>query len=190
LWGRFSQPAGIVYARDEAAAAAVSEALARAVMTLITRVLPCLPGWFTSRDLWRRGLELSYRAELRSEQSHRQVRLYDANSAYFDTVTRPALGALPWPVTQSEAGYRATVPMTLRKACIAAWRLRRLQGKLLSALRLAKGMLTFEGGVEYVRWKIERHTGVTADVAPRLRRIPLLAAGVLAWRVYRRGGFR
>jgi hypothetical protein len=44
--------------------------------------------------------------------------------------------------------------------------------------------------VDYVLWKIERHSGVTLDVEPRLKRLPLLAMGVLAWRLYRRGGFR
>jgi hypothetical protein len=57
-------------------------------------------------------------------------------------------------------------------------------------LRLLKGMLTFEGGVDYILWKIRRHSGVAVDAPPRLRRHPILAAGVLAWRIYRRGGFR
>ncbi len=51
-------------------------------------------------------------------------------------------------------------------------------------------MATFEGGVDYILWKIERHSGVTVDIEPRLRRHPLLAMWILAWRLYRRGGFR
>ncbi|MCJ7830504.1 MAG: hypothetical protein MUP74_03860 [Desulfobacterales bacterium] len=194
LWGRFCQPAGMVYARDDRAATVVNRSLARAVVTFITRTLPCMPQAFTARELWRRGLELSYRAELRSERPDRQVRLYDAAPAYFEGVTRHALDAMPWSVTAVTADgavrFRATIPQPVRLMSRAAWRLRMLQGKILSILRLLKGMLTFEGGVDYILWKIKRHSGVTVDVEPRLRRHPLLAAGILAWRVFRRGGFR
>lgn len=194
LWGRFCQPAGVVYARNERAATAVNEAMARAVITFIIRVLPCMPQTFTARALWRGGLELSYRAELRSERPDQQVRLYDTAPEYFEGVTRHALEAMPWPVTpiaaDGNARYRADMPEAVRRVSSAAWRLRMLQGKILSVLRLLKGMLTFEGGVDYILWKIKRHSGVTVNVAPHLRRHPLLAAGILAWRVYRRGGFR
>jgi hypothetical protein len=44
LWGRFAQPVGLVYARDSQAANRVRVALARAVITFLTRVLPQLPG--------------------------------------------------------------------------------------------------------------------------------------------------
>jgi len=194
LWGRFCQPTGVVYARNERAATAVNEAMARAVMTFVTRVLPCIPEAFTARELWRQGLELSYRAELRSERPDRQVRLYDAAPEYFEGATRHALDAVPWPVKATPAGgnvrYRADIPEAVRRMSSAAWRLRMLQGKILSVLRLFKGMLTFQGGVDYILWKIERHSGVTVDIEPRLRRRPLLAMWVLSWRLYRKGGFR
>jgi hypothetical protein len=65
-----------------------------------------------------------------------------------------------------------------------------VQGKILSALRLAKGSLTFEGGVEYILWKIKRHSGVTLEASPFLKRHPVLAMCVLSFRLYRRGGVR
>jgi hypothetical protein len=72
----------------------------------------------------------------------------------------------------------------------AAWRARILLGKLLSALRLVKGLLTFKGGVDYILWKIERHSGVRVEVGPQLRRFPPLAILVIMWRLYRRDAFR
>jgi hypothetical protein len=57
-------------------------------------------------------------------------------------------------------------------------------------LRLLKALFTFKGGIDYVLWKIERHSGVTIEVAPRLRRIPLIGIAVIFWRLYRRGAFR
>jgi len=86
--------------------------------------------------------------------------------------------------------YRARIPRRVRAANRLAWGLRAFQGKLLSVFRLLKAATTFEGGVDYILWKIERHSGVSVEVAPRLKRRPLLAMGVLAWRLYRKGGFR
>lgn len=194
LWGRFSQPAALVYCRSERVAGAVSAALAAAVVTFVTRVMPCLPAEFTVRELWQKGLELSYRAEIRTENPERQVRLFDAAPDHFGAVTRLALGATPYRAAAAPAAggerYRADIPAALRRRSRRAWRARILQGKLLSALRLVKGSLTFEGGVDYILWKIRRHTGVAVAVGPRLRRHPLIAMGVLSWRLYRRGGIR
>jgi hypothetical protein len=71
-----------------------------------------------------------------------------------------------------------------------AWALRGVVGRALSVLRLAKGAFTFDGGLDYILWKIARHSGVTTAVAPWQRRHPLLAAPGLVWRLYRRGAFR
>ena len=70
------------------------------------------------------------------------------------------------------------------------WMVRSWQGKLLSVLRLLKGTLTFRGGLDYILWKIERHSGVKIEVPPRLRRWPLLATCVIFWRLYRQGAYR
>jgi hypothetical protein len=41
-----------------------------------------------------------------------------------------------------------------------------------------------------VLWKVKRHSGVVLPVTEWQRRHPLLAAPVLAWRLYRLGAFR
>jgi hypothetical protein len=53
-----------------------------------------------------------------------------------------------------------------------------------------KGALTFKGGLDYILWKIERHSGVRVEVGPKLRRLPPLAILVVFWRLYRKGAFR
>ncbi|HVR67505.1 MAG TPA: hypothetical protein VMT98_12735, partial [Verrucomicrobiae bacterium] len=68
--------------------------------------------------------------------------------------------------------------------------LRRWYGKLISVARLTKAVFTFDGGLDYILWKIERHSGVSATATDWQRRHPLLAAPGLAWRLYRRGAFR
>ena len=71
-----------------------------------------------------------------------------------------------------------------------AWQARRVQGKCLSVLRLGKALFTFKGGLDYILWKIERHSGVAIPEDSALRRYPLSGVWVIFWRLYRRGGFR
>jgi hypothetical protein len=194
LWGRFCQPAALLYARNDEVAGLVQEGLAQSVLTFIRRVLPRVNSDFTARQMWRRGLELSYRAELRAERPEKRARLFDAAPDYYEGITRIAMNAgfFPVEIVNSTDGisYRVRIPGRVRFLSRLTWGLRSIQGKLLSALRLLKAMATFEGGVDYILWKIQRHSGVTVDIEPRLKRRPLLAIWVLSWRLYRRGGFR
>jgi hypothetical protein len=82
------------------------------------------------------------------------------------------------------------VPVGSAAAASRRWLLRRLQGKALSFLRLAKASWTFAGGADYLAWKISRHAGVPVEFSPWERRHPLLAAPVVLWRLTRRGVIR
>jgi hypothetical protein len=194
LWGRLAQPVSLVYARNRHIAKEIHTALARAVVTFITRVLPIMPPRFTFRELWCEGLALSYSTELRPERRDRAAELFDANMHYYKELTQAAMGLVSYSVGTigGTAGpcYRASVSDLTRIRSRFAWFVRRFHGKLLSILRLLKGPLTFKGGLDYVLWKIERHSGVTVQMDPRLRRIPLLGVGVLFWRLYKRDAFR
>jgi hypothetical protein len=68
--------------------------------------------------------------------------------------------------------------------------LRRVHGKVWFLLRMFRNALTFDGGVDYVLWKIQRHSGVAVDPTWREQRHPLVALGAQAWRLYRAGAFR
>jgi hypothetical protein len=57
-------------------------------------------------------------------------------------------------------------------------------------LRLLKAAFTFDGGADYVVWKIERHRGVRLQLSPWQRRFPLLAAPGIYWQLRRRGILR
>lgn len=194
LWGRFCQPTATVYWRDEKARKQVERAMDSAVITFLTRVIPCLPPRFTSRELWCKGLELSYRAEIRTERPDQQARLFEAAPDYFKQITRKAMAAVPYPVEMVDSHgpihYVAAISESVRTASRLAWEIRKRQGKILSILRLVKGAATFQGGVDYILWKIERHTGVSIAVDPRLKRHHLLAMVVFSWRMYRRGAIR
>ena len=194
IWGRFAQPIGLLYVRNHLVARQVQAALTQAVLTFILRTLPRVPSPFTARELWAIGLGLSYRAELRAERPHKLIRLFEAAPDYYEHITRLALSTLSFPVDiqQSDTTYRYTVriPDRARRVSRLDWIVRVWQGKMLSVLRLLKGMFTFRGGLDYILWKIERHSGIHVETSPRLKQYPLLSACVVLWRLYRRGAYR
>ena len=172
----------------------VQAALAQAVITFISRVLPKVSSPFTAADLWRKGLELSYRAELRAERPEKMARLLEATPDYYEQVTRSGLESLPLAVDRQNGDtaliYALTIPDRMRWKSVFDWSVRRWQGKVLSVLRLLKGLLTFRGGIDYVLWKIERHSGVKVEVPASLKRYPLIATCVILWKLYLRGAYR
>ncbi len=192
LWGRFAQPAAILYVADAAAAGQVRAALAQAVLTLIGHTLPQLPPMFTAGDLWSQALALSYRCEWRAEGPEAVARLYAAAPDDYRALARAALPAFPQVTACAEPAdsYRAHFSSLARRRSCLAWRLRAVQGKILSAARLLKAPLTFAGGFSYLLWKIERHSGLRIEPERRLRRLPLLQKAFCLWRLYRRGAFR
>jgi len=194
LWARFCQPTAIVYVRNEKVAEQVARSFSQAIITFISRTLPRISKEFILRDLWSKGLELTYRSEFRPEQANRQVRLFDANPDYYEDITRKAFAGSPFQVEEMDSPgtplFRSKIPSPVRAASRFTWALRIIQGKILSALRLIKGTLTFDGGVDYILWKIKRHSGVALTASPFLKRHPVLAMCVLSWRLYKRGGIR
>ncbi len=194
IWGRFAQPVGLIYARNDQVVKNVQSSLGQAVMSFISRVLPCLPDEFTARDLWQQGWTLSYRAELRAERPEKLVLLYEAAQPYYEHLTRMALSRLSFSIENQKntnpCRYTASISDRTRRRSRLDWIIRSWQGKILSVLRLLKGLLTFRGGIEYIIWKIERHSGVRVEVDSRLKRYPLLGTCVILWKLYRRGAYR
>ncbi len=195
LWGRFAQKTGIIYAQDDSVVRQVHEALACAVIRFVAQSLPAMETTFTARELWSQGLALSYRAELRTEEPERAAEcLFDANPDYYQALTSVVLESLPLNITVNDAagtpGYQVELSAQTRRINGFAWRTRIVQGKILSILRLLKGFFTFKGGIDYILWKIERHSGVRVEVGPALRRVPPVAVIVIFWRLYRQDAFR
>lgn len=174
VWGRFAQPTSILYARGPAEDAAVLEALAQSATTMMANARPLVGAQAGARALWTIAFQESYRSELRSEGEDRYAHLYEASQAYYEALAAAA---------PAEPGMD-------RKALERRWALRRAIGKLMAVFRHIKAAYTFENGLEYVLWKIERHSGIGVTPTPWQKRHPLLAAPRLAWSLYRRGAFR
>ena len=194
LWGRFCQPVAIAWQRDTAARQQINHCLLQAVTTFLQRALPALPARGDISSLWRDGLSLSYRSELRPESANRTGELVAANLNYYETVTRYATDTLA-PGFRLEASatgtnYRTNYSALKRLRTTLAWKLRSAQGKLLSVTRLLKALFTFDGGLDYIAWKLERHSGVSVEIPERVRRWPLIFIWGMFWNLYRRGAFR
>ena len=167
----------------------MASSLAAAVATFAARTLPRLPAEFDAETLWTRGLLLTFAAELRSEPPARIRALYSDAAADLQARTRALASEQGW----TRAGvlrYRNPSPRAARWSSACGWAVRRVQGKLLSVLRLLKASFTFDGGLPYIAWKIERHSGVKIEITPFMRRHPRIGAIGAMWRTWRRGGFR
>lgn len=194
LWGRFAQPAKVVWSAGPAIAGRLDAAFLQAAETLVRRALPMLPATGCVTELWRGALRLSYAAELRAERPGRADELAGHGRDFFEAVTRalaPQLGdVLQVSDKDGILSYRATVPIRARRIAPLIWALRRVQGKTLSVMRLIKGLFTFQGGLDYIAWKLSRHSGQVVEIPDKVRRRPLLHIWGLFWQLYRRGVFR
>jgi hypothetical protein len=189
LWARFCQPSTLVHAHDEAARRRTERAVGEAVATAALWAARLGPEEATPVAYWRNLFERTYAAELRTERGNRPERLLAAEPDWYERALPLALVRLGLRAAPTRSG-QLRPGLAHRRRWRRAWALRRACGKALNALRLAKAAFTFEGGADYLAWKIERHSGVALELADWQRRHPLLAAPVLLWRLRRRGAVR
>ncbi|MEO1135124.1 MAG: hypothetical protein AAFW68_00765 [Pseudomonadota bacterium] len=182
FWARFAQPTRI-HTSDKKMAARLETALATAITTFCVRASGLMGGPFTAKDLWLDGLGASYKAELRAEDKTRSARLIESYGDWTERVTEPALVAAGLSPQTNE--NRFTISDKPRASSATAWRIRAFAGIFLSALRLLKGTQTFQGGIDYIAWKIKRHSGIDIKVTDWERKHPMLAAPGAALRYYR-----
>ncbi|MCY7280338.1 MAG: hypothetical protein LH610_05485 [Sphingomonas bacterium] len=168
VWARFAQPSRIVWAKHDEARARAVDAVSRAAPTLLGAA-----GKVAGEDVldwWRRAFALTYSAELRAERKGRSVSVVDSDPERYR-----AFGEAATALVGSNAGQ---------------WGRRRVEGKMLSVLRLAKASATYAGGADYIAWKINRHAGTNFQLKPWQKRHPLLAAISLLPRLLKSGAIR
>jgi hypothetical protein len=194
IWGRFAQPTHILHARNEQIRAQVETALTSAAHTLLHNALPALPEEGSLITLWEQSLGLSYATELRTERSGRAQELADTSRDFYASLTRHHIAPFDFPFDlheqEGELHYRSRIGSARRRVATLAWAMRRSQGKLLSVLRLVKALFTFEGGLDYIAWKLERHSGEKIEIPDKVRRAPLIHLWGFFWGLYRRGIFK
>lgn len=177
IWARFCQPAALLYARDGDSRRLAVSAVSRAVVTAARWAARLSPAGASPGECWTILFQHTYGAELRAERGNRPNVVYEWAAARYDRLMELALAG-------EAVGPRE------RDSARRGWARRRVAGKILNIVRLAKAAFTFENGADYILWKLERHAGRPVRVTAWQRRHPILASPVLLWRLYRDGVIR
>lgn len=189
IWARFAQPVALPWHRSAKSKTQVMEGLEAALVTTVETCRPLVRSPMSERDFWAFCFAQTYRTELRAESAARPAHLYDLMADFYQSVSphllpdiyarRCADGDLHFETDRS-AYWNASW----------AWFWRRIQGKLLHVLRLIKGAATFDGGIDYLAWKIERHSGMKITLKPWHRKYPVLAGLWILPRLRRKGAVK
>lgn len=182
VWARFAQPVRLVWQADDRAAGMVTDAIADAPVTLFAMTLPMLEAEPDDPNLvWDEGFKLTYGAELRAERKGRGGSIIDSDPERYARVGAAA--------TQ-EVRERGLATNVTRDKAARRWKRLQRKGKALSVARLAKASATFNGGAEYIAWKINRHAGTDIELTEFQKKHPLWAAISLLPRLLRSGAIR
>lgn len=191
LWARFSQPCLLAWVRSPEDAAAMRDAICRAGVTAGRWAAGLGPERGNALDYWRILYAYTYDAELRVESALRGPGLIDSEAGRYARCLPLAWQAagIDFAAT-ADGGLEPRLSARERERAARRWAWRRRLGKPLNLLRLVKSAFTFDGAMDYVTWKVERHSGRRLELSPWQRRHPLLAAPGLYWRLRRQGILR
>ena len=168
FWARFSQPSALIYARDEPARQKVIAAISNALGTSFANA-KALTSDHDALAIWTSGFNASYDSELRSEKNNRAAQIVSAFPDYYKEAAK--LLAFEAPIRTNQS-------------------LRMFTGKLWSLMRLIKAAFTFQGGADYIVWKIERHSGEKIVLTDWQRKHPVIAGLMLLKTLLRKGAVR
>lgn len=187
VWGRFSQPCVLLFAKDKVTYTRIQTARADAIRHIAGQTSPLVTAPISSTKFWARGFLESYKTELRPESSDtRSEEIVTRYQDRYDTLMTILYGA-------PNAHGKHALPAHSGMAKISkksTWFWRRVFGKIMAAIRVLNTATTFDGGLDYALHKLKSHSGVTIEVTEGQRKHPILWSPVLAWKLYKRGAFR
>jgi hypothetical protein len=191
VMGRLGKRVAIAWARDEAARRAVEDAACRATALCGAWALRGIQGPFSLDAFVLEALSFSYRCEERVEGSDRAKVIFAADEAYFRAAYGAWLGAAELSglvrKLERDGPLRASGLRRQRHAERQAYARFVRASRRRARMRWLKNVWTFEGWVDYMLAKIERHQGIAIALTPRERRFPLLAAARGYLRLRREG---
>ena len=168
FWARFSQPSALVYARDKTVIDDLTVAISQALRTTFANA-KALTSDPDPLAIWTAGFTETYKTEFRPEKLDRAAHIVSTNREYY---------------RQAASFLAAEPPIHTNRTA------RRLTGKLLSMARLTKAAFTFQGGAEYIAWKIERHSGEKIILTDWQKRHPIVSGLMLLPALLRKGAVR
>ncbi len=192
VWARFAQPSRLAWIADPQAAETAIDAVVQAAPTLLDAARPCLPDSICPLEMWRQAFSLTYAAELRAERKNRAVSVVDCDPDRYRDFTAPALAAagISTHMVNDRLVFDRPLSTTERAQGRTCWARRRREGKALTLLRLAKASATYANGIDYLAWKISRHSGHAIHLSDWQRKWPILGALALLPRLIASGAVR
>lgn len=173
LAGRLFQDVHVVWARDDAFAHEVLGAVDSARLVTLDWVAPDLAASFTAEEYLRQLFRTSFRFEVRPETGGRADALATAQAPrlvpIFDGVLR-RLAAEGRLLEVGEGTYALAQPVsgTFGRRAFMEW------SRVRATARWPKHAITFDGWLDYIVRKAERHSGETIVLGPWERRLPFL----------------
>lgn len=173
LWARFSQPACLVYYRDEQSRELVINAITSAYQTAMWWAFRLSSNTHCSTALWTDLFSKTYGAELRVESTSRAEAIVAKAPALYHSLYEAFL----------EDVSKHSISKQETDKASRQWARRRFIGKIQNFLRLIKAAFTFRGGIAYALSKVERHSGRAVVLKPWEQKFPKLAAPLVFCRL-------
>jgi hypothetical protein len=184
--GRLCQPVDVLYVADETARLAVLDALVSACTLTYAWVRPWLPQRFDASAYCQTLLRVSLAQEIRPEPAGRAEALFLAQQHDLIPVYSVLLEQLA-----ARGELLPLTPGTFALARLASRAERiRIRGYFAWSLvrataRWAKYVVTFQGWLEYILRKAQRHSGQQIALTARERRFPLIFLWPRLFRYFR-----
>ncbi|TPW34722.1 hypothetical protein E3203_04050 [Oecophyllibacter saccharovorans] len=184
IWARFCQPVRMVWVQGPRAADVLLGVVHDCVVTAAEWAALLGPSQGTAVEFWHHLFKRTYAAELRVEKQNRSTKLLQGREGRYKALLEAgwAEAGIPYRTLEGTPRLSPQLPAGLKEKAVRRWEKISRYGKGLNFLRLLKAAFTFEGGVDYLLWKIERHTGQAITVSAFERKHPLLALPMLLWR--------
>ncbi|MBX7185232.1 MAG: hypothetical protein K1Y01_08830 [Vicinamibacteria bacterium] len=181
--GRLFQDVHVVWASGPDSIRQVEDAIRSARLVTLDWVAPDLPQRFAAPDYVRQLFRTSFGFEVRPEAGGRADALYEAQAARLVPLFQRVLESLcEQGRLRSEGGATFSLPappsrlQSLQRRAYLEW------SRVRATARWPKHAVTFDGWLDYIIRKAERHSGETIVLTPLERRLPFLLLWPRAFR--------
>lgn len=191
MWARFCQPVKIMWSKNDSAYQDLFGCLVRAVATACWWAAYLGPKEAKGEEFWCNLFTHTYGAELRVEAKNRPMSILENREDYFIQLLEAGWQGLSISFQQPEKNYfMVNISELERKKAYNKWWFRQKMGRPLNIARLIKAAFTFQGGAEYIAWKIKRHRGIELNLTSFQKKHPLMNAPWILIKLYSQGVFK
>jgi hypothetical protein len=173
--GRLFQDVHVVWARNAEALGRVEAAITSARHITLDWVRPELPDRFDAAAYVRQLFRTSFRFEVRPEKSNRADALYEAQAGRLVEIFQPVLEKLAEEgrlIRHDQGQFSLSTPPSglevIGRRLFLEW------SRVRATARWPKHAVTFDGWLDYIIRKAERHSGETIVLTPLERRFPFI----------------